>query len=109
MRKILIMLIICISPVTFLAGCQSDTEVSEEEIREMGGVPFDENYGFTKIKEISAPNDGMQRLYLISDNQTRSVYYYSPAVYQKGRNISPYYSENGKLCRFVDNKIVEVE
>lgn len=31
-------------------------------------------------------------------------------VYWKGHyRISPYYSENGKLCRYVDGEIVEVE
>jgi hypothetical protein len=44
---------------------------------------------------------------IIADKDTHILYVY----YSKGYNsyLSPYYSENGKLCKYEDGKIIEVE
>jgi hypothetical protein len=44
---------------------------------------------------------------VIADKNTHILYFY----YSKGNNsyLSPYYSENGKLCKYEDGKIIEVE
>ena len=43
---------------------------------------------------------------LVFDNETKIVYY----KFNGPLNgfMSPYFSENGKLCRFIDNQIVEI-
>lgn len=43
---------------------------------------------------------GHNQLYY--DNETLIVYYAT------GYQLAPYYSENGKLCRYVDGEIVEI-
>ena len=45
---------------------------------------------------------------LVSDNDTGIIYIRN---YTKGGNYvyTPYYSRNGKLCRYDDGRIVEVE
>lgn len=42
--------------------------------------------------------------YISYDSNTNVVYYYCSGSY-----MTPYYSENGKLCRYIDGKIVEIK
>ena len=54
---------------------------------------------------------------LITDKKTGIVYIDNVIETYKGNNsgthyfhvYTPYHSENGKLCRFVDGKVVEIE
>ena len=43
---------------------------------------------------------------LVYDSQTKIVYYKDQKV--SFLSMCPYISENGKYCRFIDGKIVEV-
>lgn len=45
--------------------------------------------------------------HLVSDRATNIIYIRN-YTYNGCYVYTPYYSENGKLCKFVDNKIVEV-
>lgn len=49
---------------------------------------------------------------LVADSKTGIVYIDNEFDYQGGSPAhvyTPYYGRNGKLCRFVDGKVVEVE
>ena len=43
----------------------------------------------------------------IKADEHTGILYYVP--YGDERGLCPYYSENGKLCRYVDGKIVEID
>lgn len=45
--------------------------------------------------------------YIIADKDTHILYVRYSAGYEG--YLSPYYSENGKLCKYEDGKIIEVE
>lgn len=45
---------------------------------------------------------------LVSDHDT-GIIYIRNSTYNMNFVYTPYYSENGKLCRYDDGKIVEVE
>lgn len=81
MKKLIVM-VIC---VLFLTGCTT-SENLEDVNKSVESMTFD---------LVSDPTTGI--IYI--KNLTRAGYF----VY------TPYYSENGKLCKFVDNKIVEVD
>ena len=55
------------------------------------------------------PIDGYT--YLVYDPDTLVIYYQEEnAIGYKGFGyMAPYYSEHGKLCRWVKNKIIEIE
>ena len=55
------------------------------------------------------PIDGYT--YLVYDPNTLVIYYQEKDIYgSKGFGyMAPYYSEHGKLCRWIDNKIVEIK
>lgn len=52
--------------------------------------------------------------YLVYDSSTKVVYYFFNDYYHNGDAsvgygyLSPYYSENGKLCRYIDGRITEI-
>lgn len=60
--------------------------------------------------------NGLSNTDLVFDEDTKVVYYqylqYSTGFYSTKTPVvgymSPYISENGKFCRFIDNKIVEI-
>lgn len=83
-RLILCVLIICL---LFCSGC---TEENLESRAEQGLIEYED---FTYD--------------IIADEETHIMYIY----YCKGNNgyMSPYYSKNGKLCKYEDGKIIEVE
>lgn len=83
-RLILCALIICL---LFCTGC---TEENLESRAEQGLIEYED---FTYD--------------IIADEETHIMYIY----YCKGNKgyMSPYYSKNGKLCRYEDGKIIEVE
>lgn len=45
---------------------------------------------------------------LVYDTETKVIYYYPAECHVIIGCMSPYISENGKYCRFVDGKFVEV-
>ena len=52
---------------------------------------------------------------LVFDSNTKVIYYnFRSSIYVSGKrecyteHLTPYISENGKFCRFIDNKIVEI-
>ena len=55
------------------------------------------------------PIDGYT--YLVYDPDTLIIYYQEKdgLGYKGFGYMAPYYSEHGKLCRWVDNKIVEIK
>ena len=83
-KLILCTLIICL---LFCTGC---TEENLESRAEQGLIEY------VDLTE-----------YIVADNDTHILY-----VKHSNRDISylsPYYSENGKLCKYEDGKIIEVE
>lgn len=84
-RLILCTLIICLFCCT---GCTED--VTLESKAEQGQIRYED------LTE-----------YIIADKDTHILYVRYSAGY-KGY-LSPYYSENGKLCKYEDGKIIEVE
>jgi hypothetical protein len=83
-RLILCALIICL---LFCSGC---TEENLDSRAEQGQIKY---VDFTK--------------YIVADEETH-ILYIKYAVGNLGY-FSPYYSENGKLCKYEDGKIIEVE
>ena len=49
--------------------------------------------------------------YLVYDKETFVIYYrQTERIGCKGFGyLAPYYSKNGKLCQYIDNKIVEID
>ena len=49
--------------------------------------------------------------YLIYDKETRIIYYkYEDGEGKRGYGyMTPYCSSNGKLCKYIDNKIIEIK
>lgn len=45
---------------------------------------------------------------LVFDCNTKVIYYNFDSFNDKKGYMAPYISENGKFCRFIDNKIVEI-
>lgn len=83
-KLILCALIICL---LFCSGC---TEENLESRAEQGQIRYED------LTE-----------YVVADKDTHILYVrYSSGC--KGY-LSPYYSENGKLCKYEDGKIIEVE
>lgn len=84
-RLILCALIICL---LFCSGC---TECTEENLESRAEQEQIEYVDFTED--------------IVADEETHILYvYYSYQGY-----LSPYYSENGKLCKYEGGKIIEVE
>ena len=83
-RLILCALIIC------LLSCSGCAEENLESRAEQGTIEY---VDFTKR--------------IIADKDTHILY----VKYSAGHKayLSPYYSENGKLCKYEDGKIIEVE
>lgn len=92
-RKLL--LFIMMATVTFgLVGCSSAERITKEDANRMG---FD-------VVDTVDEN-------LVYDVNTKIVYYaFTDGVSQYSNGfMSPYYSENGKLCRFINGEIQEVD
>lgn len=83
-RLILFTLIICL---LFCTGCTEESLESRAEQEQ--------------IEYVDLTYD------VVADKDTHILYFY----YFRGNNsyLSPYYSENGKLCKYEDGKIIEVE
>jgi hypothetical protein len=84
-KLILCVLIICL---LFCSGCTED--VTLESKAELGQIEYED------LTE-----------YVVADKDTHILYIY----FDIGNTgyLSPYYSENGKLCKYEDGKIIEVE
>lgn len=87
MKKIIVMMM-CI---LFLTGCTSENVENES------------------IESMNVENESIELVTfdLVADSRTKIIYIKN-YTYAGHRIYIPYYSENGKLCKFVDNKIVEV-
>lgn len=74
----------------------------------MIGCAEEESIGGASFKSIdSSASDSIKRHGLTYDTDTNVVYiinYTSGTAYV----LTPYYSENGKLCRYIDGEIVEI-
>ena len=81
-------IIVLLFVVAGLTKCQQDSYEAENHLQ-----PID---GYT---------------YLVYDPDTLVIYYQEEnGIGHKGFGyMAPYYSEYGKLCRWVNNKIVEIE
>lgn len=87
MKKIRISLLLLIC-LMCCSGCEYESENIESRAER----------GFIKYVDFSYD--------VVADEDTHILYVY----YSKGYNsyLSPYYSENGKLCKYEDGKIIEV-
>lgn len=65
--------------------------------------------GCTTSKNLEDVNESVESatFNLVAD-RTTGIIYIKNKTYSRFYVYTPYYSENGKLCKFVDNKIVEV-
>lgn len=82
-KLILCVLIICL---LFCSGC---TEENLESRAEQGLIEY-----------VDITED------IVADKDTHILYIYYSREYNS--YLSPYYSENGKLCKYEDGKIIEV-
>ncbi len=83
MKKIILCaLIICL---LFCSGCTEENLESKAELGQIEYVDFTED--------------------IVADKDTHILYVY----YSYQGFLSPYYSENGKLCKYEDGKIIEVK
>lgn len=83
-KLILCVLMICL---LFCTGC---TEENLESRAEQGLIEYED-----------------LTYYVVADEDTHILY-----IYHNGNHtgyICPYYSKNGKLCKYEDGKIIEVE
>lgn len=83
-KLILCVFIICL---LFCSGC---TEENLESRAEQGLIEY---VDFTES--------------IVADKNTHILYIHYSAGYEG--YLSPYYSKNGKLCKYEDGKIIEVE
>jgi hypothetical protein len=83
-RLILCVLIICL---LFCSGCTEENLDSRAEQGQIEYVDFTED--------------------IVADKDTHILYVRYNSGY--AGYLSPYYSENGKLCKYEDGKIIEVE
>lgn len=49
-----------------------------------------------------------QQDHLVYDHNTKIIYYYFSSI-GGYTYMNKYYSENGKLCKYIDEKIVEID
>lgn len=92
-RKLL--LFIMMATVAFgLIGCSNAKRISTEDATKMG----------FKVVNVADKN-------LVYDVNTQIIYYaFTDGTGQCSHGfMSPYYSENGKLCRFINGEIQEIE
>lgn len=59
-----------------------------------------------KEVEVKSLTNTWDNFDLIADKNTGIIYYYFDS--NEADTLCPYYSENGKLCRFEDGEIVEI-
>jgi hypothetical protein len=76
--------------ITCLLFCSGCTEENLESRAEQGQIRYED---LTK--------------YVVADKDTHILYIEFSVGYSG--YLSPYYSENGKLCKYEDGKIIEVE
>ena len=95
MKKLLPLLLIVL---LFFTGCAQE---SPKQGTEEGN--------FHVIKELESD------LYLVADNNTKIVYYFiKKPIYRNasmegmGICLNEYYSENGKMCKYIDGEIKEM-
>lgn len=62
----------------------------------------------TQVEVTNLTDNWNSSLDLVADENTGIIYYYYNGTGNQGDSLCPYYSENGKLCRFEDGKIVEI-
>jgi len=79
--------ILCVL-ITCLLFCSGCTEENLESRAEQGLIEY-----------VDLTED------IVADQDTHILYVY----YSYSGCLSPYYSENGKLCKYEDGKIIEVE
>ena len=88
-RLILCALITCL---LFCSGCTEENLESRAEQGQIEYVDFTED--------------------IVADEETHILYIYHNGMTNSAQNnavLCPYYSKNGKLCRYEDGKIIEVE
>ena len=87
MKKLIVsLLLICL---LCCSGCEYESENIESKA-ERGAIRY---VNFTD--------------YIVADEDTHILYY--RYTRDGGVVLSPYYSKNGKLCRYEDGKIIEVD
>jgi hypothetical protein len=104
MSKFMIVLsMIMVIGLICLTGCGDEVTYDEAITKSVS------DYGFVKID-----GDAYDNLYYAKD--TKVIYivfsfpYYHDTYYGEGYGyMSPYISENGKYCRYIDDEFVEIE
>ena len=82
----------------------------EDDIYDVNFSEYLYSDGITDNSFISIPNYN----YLVYDSSTKIVYYFFNDYYYNSNAsvgygyLSPYYSKNGKICRYINNKITEI-
>ena len=84
-------------------------DIANEEAR-MGTVINKAGLDVAELTPVTYYN-GVESDHLVYDDETKIVYYYFTISYKRSTAgyMSPYIGKNGKFCRYVDGKIVEVE
>jgi len=93
-RRIILLLVCCMLMCGALTGCGVKTyEIEDEATLEMGN--------FLPVPEM----DGV-----VYNLDTKVMFYmFSTSIVNHGYGyFGPYINENGRYCRYVDNKVVEI-
>ena len=101
-KRYFVLMVFTIFLLFLLSGCSKSVSQNEDAL---------EASNFKTIEEaeiVSGSN------YLAYDQETKVVYYWFATKIWYGKSYSnnvyfaPYISENGRFCRYVDGKIVEI-
>lgn len=122
-KKPPLFLLILLTLLTFtLSGCgklskttnetTNETDITSDEttVSEEGTIDYYKHSNLIKIegsKDLYYYSD-TKIVYIAFDTHTYSFYIADLAGHGYGF-MSPYYSDNGKLCKYIDGDIVEVE
>lgn len=108
MKRTLLKTMLCIVIAVIIAltmiGCENDASVDGDD-RTIGNVRFHKGGDCNWDDEKNVKYDIAELTY---DLETRIVYIrnYGSHFYT---TLTPYYSENGKLCRYINGEIVEID
>lgn len=94
LRKIKYVVYFLICTLMILTSCGNETNMNEETKK-------------ATTSKFATINSGWNGNDLKYDTNTLVIYYRFDGNY--GSYMCPYYSENGKLCRYIDGRIVEIE
>ena len=102
MKKLALGLVVFIVVATaFLSGCSTTTSSSSSQAETTTESEVQEQVGYRNLVDIE-DQGSMPYAHLVYDSETFIVYYKYQYKYTKvaAAYLCPFYSENGRLCRY---------